>query len=64
MLSKTRIRTIYAIIAVTVELIIGLASIFHLKMSSIPFLLVMLTTLVGMGATAYFVLRHNTDVLG
>jgi hypothetical protein len=54
----------YAIIAVVIEFIIGVASILHLKMNSIAFLLVMLTTLVGMGSIAYFVLSHDTDGMG
>ena len=64
MLSKKKIRTSYAVIAVAMEFIIGVASIIHLKINSIAFLLVMLTTLIGMGLIAHFVLTHDTDVMG
>ena len=63
MQSKKKIRTIYLIIAVAMEFIIGLASVIHLKMNSISFLLVMLTSLIGMGSIIYFVLNHDTDIM-
>lgn len=64
MLFKKKIQMSYVIFAVVMEFVIGVASILHLKMNSIPFLLVMLTTFIGMGSIAYFVLSHDTDAMG
>ena len=63
MLSRKKIRTIYAVIAIVMEFIIGIASVIHLKIDSITFLLVMLTTVTGMASIAYFVLNHDTDIM-
>ena len=63
MQSKNKIRTIYLIIAVAMEFIIGVASVIHLKMNSISFLLVMMTSLIGMGSITYFVLNYDRDIM-
>ena len=63
MLSRKKIRTIFLIFAVAIELMIGLVSAVYLKMNSLSFLLVMLTALIAIGSIVYFVLHHGTDVM-
>ncbi len=60
---KKKVQTVYLILATAIELLIGLASAFYLEMTSLPFFLVMATTLIAIGSIEYFVLQHDPEAM-
>ena len=60
---QKKIQTIFLILAIATELLLGFASASYLKMDSLSFFLVMATALLATGSIAHFVFKHGTDVM-
>ena len=61
MISKKKVQTIFLFVAAMIELMIALPSAVYLKVESVWFLIVMLTTLIAIGSIVYFVLQYDMD---